>query len=127
MSNAVRNNELTLESLERRTYETGDLFERITQDANHVLGKSDEIRQNVARLQQFNGGIASQIGDFSAASQQTSASVELAASGVYRQRDSIQQIVGSVTRLDAMIDALRELTERTVSEDEGVNTDGKTA
>ncbi|WP_051506879.1 methyl-accepting chemotaxis protein [Saccharibacillus sacchari] len=117
VSDAVRGNQSALEGLERRTYETGDLFEQITQDANHVLDKSSEIRQNIGKLQEFNGGIAVQVGDFSAASQQTSASVELAVSGVYRQRDSIQQIAGSVTRLDAMIDALRELTERTETED----------
>lgn len=118
VSDSVRNNESTLEGLERRTYETGDLFERITQDANHVLDKSAEVRQHIVRLQQFNGGVAVQVGDFSAASRQTSDSVELAASGVYRQRDSIRKISDSVTRLDAMIDALRGLTEQTDSVDD---------
>ncbi|CAM4168868.1 methyl-accepting chemotaxis protein [Saccharibacillus endophyticus] len=116
VSDAVRGNQSALEGLERRTYETGDLFEQITQDANHVLDKSSEIRQNIGKLQEFNGGIAVQVGDFSAASQQTSASVELAVSGVYRQRDSIRGISDSVTRLEAMIDALRGLTERTETE-----------
>ncbi|GGN98029.1 methyl-accepting chemotaxis protein [Saccharibacillus kuerlensis] len=112
VSDYVRKSESTIEGLERRTYETGELFERITQDAANVLGKSSEMQQNIANLKEFNGDVAGQIADFSAISQQTSASVELATSGVYRQRDSIRRISDSVTQLDVMIEALRGLTER---------------
>ncbi|WP_172199825.1 methyl-accepting chemotaxis protein [Saccharibacillus qingshengii] len=110
VADSVRLNESTIEELESRTYETGELFERITQDAANVLSKSAEISGNIDSLQEFNGGIAGQVSDFSAISEQTSASVELAASGVYRQRDSVRQISDSVTQLDSMIEALRDLT-----------------
>ncbi|QDH22099.1 methyl-accepting chemotaxis protein [Saccharibacillus brassicae] len=110
VADSVRLNESTIEGLESRTFETGELFGRITQDAANVLAKSAEISENIDSLRQFNGGIAGQVSDFSAISQQTSASVELAASGVYRQRDSVRQIADSVTQLDGMIEALRGLT-----------------
>ncbi|NGZ75119.1 methyl-accepting chemotaxis protein [Saccharibacillus alkalitolerans] len=112
VSDYVRKSESTLEGLERSTYETGELFDRITQDAATVLAKSAEVQQNIVSLKEFNGGVAGQVADFSAISQQTSASVEMVASGVYRQRDSIRQISDSVSRLDTMIEALRGLTER---------------
>ncbi|OWR30873.1 hypothetical protein CDO73_09810 [Saccharibacillus sp. O23] len=112
VSDYVSGSESTLESLERRTFETGELFDRINQDASDVLSKSAEVQQNVERLKAFNGSIAGQVSDFSAISEQTSASVELVAGSVYRQRDSIRLISDSVVQLETMIEDLQGLAAR---------------
>ncbi|OWA34127.1 hypothetical protein B9G55_17545 [Saccharibacillus sp. O16] len=127
VSDYVSGSESTLESLEKRTFETGELFDRINQDAADVLAKSSAVQQNVELLKSFNGSIAGQVSDFSAISEQTSASVELVASSVYQQRDSIRQISDSVTRLETMIEALQGLTARSGEPSSSEQTQGKTA